>query len=101
VKTNFLFYFKGIINMTLLKSVLNDSPEKILCFYINDSRKIQIIRTIPNSSWERVVFPEQRLLFEALPSDKLQIQICKVLSVLIPCYKLRVNDRSSLLQSLP
>ncbi len=82
--------------MTFLNSVLNDFPEKNLCFYINESRKVQIIRTLPNSAQERVVFPGQRLLFEALPSDKLQIQTCKVFSVLIPCDKLRINEESSL-----
>jgi hypothetical protein len=92
-------FFKGSVNMTFLNSVFNDSPEKILCCYINNSYKIQIIRTFPNSGWERVVFPGQRLLFEALPSDKLQIQICKVFSILIPCYRLRVNENSSLTQS--
>ncbi|GAB4185374.1 MAG: hypothetical protein Fur006_23760 [Coleofasciculaceae cyanobacterium] len=85
--------------MTFLNSVFNDSPEKIICFYINESRKIQIIRTLPNSYGERVVFPEQRLLFEALPSDKLEILICKNFSVVIPCCKLRVNEKSSLTQS--
>jgi hypothetical protein len=85
--------------MTFLNTAFNDSPEKILCFYINDSRKIQIIRTLPNSPRDRVVFPGQRLLFEALPSEKLQIQFCKAFSVLIPCYKLRVNEESSLTQS--
>jgi hypothetical protein len=99
VPENRFSFFNGIINMTFLNSVLNDSPEKILCFYINNSYKIQIIRTFQNSAWERVVFPGQRLLFEALTSDKLQIQICKVYSILIPCYKLRVNEKSSLTQS--
>ncbi|HEY9674559.1 MAG TPA: DUF1830 domain-containing protein [Waterburya sp.] len=68
--------------------------------YINYSRKIQIIRTLLNSPWERVVFPGQRLLFEALPSDKLEIKTHKEISVLIPCYKLRVNEKSSSSQSL-
>jgi hypothetical protein len=85
--------------MTFLKSVLNDSPEKILCFYINDSHKVQIIRILPNSPWKQVVFPGQRLLFEALPSDQLEIQICQVSSVLIPCNKLRVNEKYSLNKS--
>jgi hypothetical protein len=79
--------------MTFKNSVLNDSPEKIICFYMNDSRKIQIIRTLPKANWERVVFPRQRLLFEALTSDKLEIQICKVISLLIPCHKLRVDEK--------
>jgi hypothetical protein len=85
--------------MTFSNSILNDAQGKILCFYINDTCKIQIIRTLPNSALEQVVFPGQRLLFEALPPDKLQIQICKVFSVLIPCHKLRVNEESSLNQS--
>lgn len=70
--------------MTFSNSVFNDSPEKIFCFYINKSRKIQIIRTLQNSVWKRVVFPGERLLFEALPSDELQIQIREISSILIP-----------------
>ena len=84
--------------MTFSNYVLNDFLEEILCFYINESRKAQIILTLPNSAWERVVFPGQRLLFEALPLDKLQIQTCKVFSVLIPRDKLRVNEESRLTQ---
>jgi hypothetical protein len=79
--------------MTFKNSVLNDSHEKIICFYMNDSRKIQIIRTLPKANWERVVFPRQRFLFEALTSDKLELQICKVISLLIPCHKLRVDEK--------
>lgn len=85
--------------MSFLNYVLNDSPEKILCFYINDSHKFQIIRILPNSPWEQVVFPGQCLLFEALHSDQLEIQICQVFSVLISCDKLRINQKSSLKKS--
>jgi Domain of unknown function (DUF1830) len=48
---------------------------KIICFYKNSSNRIQAVR-IPNigdSSLERVVFPGQRFMFEAIPEAELEI----------------------------
>jgi len=62
--------------MTQILDYLNiDSERQILCGYTNHTSQIQIIRisNIPNWYFERVVFPEQILLFEALPEAELEI----------------------------
>lgn len=48
---------------------------RILCYYMNPSNQIQIARIvdIPNWFFERVVFPKQRLCFEAIPKAYLEI----------------------------
>ncbi|MCA1993189.1 MAG: DUF1830 domain-containing protein [Coleofasciculus sp. S288] len=58
-----------------LDSVQAQELGTILCYYFNVSKQIQIA-TIKNSgySFERVVFPGERLLFEAPPEAELEIQ---------------------------
>jgi Domain of unknown function (DUF1830) len=53
----------------------SETSGKILCWYINASNKMQIARitNIPNWYFERMVFPGERLLFEALPSAELEV----------------------------
>ncbi len=59
----------------------NRLPDKcglhILCSYKNKTPTVQIIRitNIPNWYFERVVFPGELLLFEALPEAVLEIYI--------------------------
>lgn len=75
---------------------------RILCYYMNPSNQIEIARIvdIPNWFFERVVFPKQRLCFEAIAGANLEIlyrggldnvhvktHFCK-----IPCHLLRVNE---------
>jgi hypothetical protein len=70
--------------------------ERILCSYVNASSKIQIARiaNTSNCDLERVVFPGQRLLFEALPDAQLEIHTgvmaTAFLSDKILCKHLRV-----------
>ncbi|RCJ14799.1 hypothetical protein A6S26_09015 [Nostoc sp. ATCC 43529] len=74
---------------------------KILCCYINATSKIQVARisNIPNWYFERVVFPGQRLVFEA--PQKAQIEIhtgmmaSAILSDTIPCDRLMLDDPSN------
>ncbi|NES06341.1 MAG: DUF1830 domain-containing protein [Okeania sp. SIO2F4] len=49
--------------------------QKILCFYVNTTRKMQIARisNVENQYWERAVFPGERFLFEAVPEAELEI----------------------------
>jgi hypothetical protein len=79
----------------LSKKALNSQSERrILCCHVNATNRIHIIR-LTNSSdiyLEQVVFPRQRLLFEALPEAKLEIQINEVASILIPCNQLQVME---------
>ncbi len=70
----------------------------ILCCYVNATSKIQIARisNIPNWYFERVVFPGQRLVFEALPESHLEIHTgmmaTAILSDTIPCDRLCIDE---------
>jgi hypothetical protein len=73
-----------------------DAQESTLCCYTNATSKIQIARitNIPNWYFERVVFPGQRLVFEAMPQALLEIHsgmMSAILSDTIPCDRLRVE----------
>ena len=74
---------------------------KILCCYINATSKIQVARIsdIPNWYFERVVFPGQRLVFEAPREAHLEIHTgmmaSAILSDNIPCDRLVINEPSS------
>lgn len=74
------------------KSLAAQGDRQILCLYINTTREIQIIRItdIPNLHWERIVFPGQRLMFEAVPEAKLEIQTSETVTSLVSCQQLRV-----------
>jgi hypothetical protein len=58
------------INPKLLKS----SP-KIFCSYTNKTPQLQVIQIINIPGWffERVVFPKQRLIFEAPPGAEVEV----------------------------
>ncbi|MFB2920792.1 MULTISPECIES: DUF1830 domain-containing protein [Aerosakkonema] len=72
--------------------------KQILCCYVNATSQIQIARIadICDRYFERVVFPGQRLLFEALPDSQLEIHTSlmatAILSEKIVCANLRVNE---------
>jgi Domain of unknown function (DUF1830) len=74
-----------------------NESEQILCYYTNTTRQIQIIRSVNIAKYcfERVVFPGQRLLFEAMPEAQIEIHTgtmaTAILSDRIPCSRLRVH----------
>ncbi|MER3494491.1 MAG: hypothetical protein C4323_20865 [Mastigocladus sp. ERB_26_2] len=74
---------------------------KILCCYVNATCKIQVARisNIPNWYFERVVFPGQRLVFEAPVEAQLEIHTgmmaSAILSDKIPCDRLALNEPNS------
>ncbi len=76
----------------------DNENQHILCCYVNATSHIQIARitNIPNWYFERVVFPGQRLVFEALPKAQLEIHsgmmASAILSDTIPCDRLRVGE---------
>lgn len=80
----------------LEKKLAHNYNRRILCCYVNDTSKLQIIRikNIPDFRWERVVFPGQRLMFEALSEAKLEISSSEFVTLLLPCNKLRVTENS-------
>ncbi|NEP14357.1 MAG: DUF1830 domain-containing protein [Symploca sp. SIO2C1] len=73
--------------------------ERMLCAYVNGTQKLQIarIRNIPHCKFEQIIFPKQRLLFEALPNAWLEIdwstETGTTLSDRICCNYLRVQQR--------
>lgn len=71
---------------------------KFLCCYVNATSKIQVARISNISNWyfERVVFPGQRLVFEAPDEAQLEIHTgmmaSAILSDTIPCDRLAINE---------
>lgn len=82
----------------ILDPLPSDSSGKILCCYVNATSHIQIARITNISNWyfERVVFPGQRLVFEAVPAALLEIHTgmmaSAILSDKIPCDRLQINE---------
>lgn len=74
-----------------------ESDHRILCCYVNATSNIQVARicNIPNWYFERVVFPGQRLFFEAFPEAQLEINTGMATTILadkISCDELRVEE---------
>ena len=75
----------------------------ILCCYQNHSPKIQIIRSAegqrPQSPWhlERVIFPGQRLMFEAPERSKIRVFSSDPAGMLVddtvPCDRIQVQGQ--------
>lgn len=59
----------------MFSSCPSNCPENILCSYTNHTQKVQIGRISNITNWylERVIFPGQRLVFEAPPQAELEI----------------------------
>lgn len=74
--------------------------ESLLCSYVNSTSQIQVARitNIPNWYFERVVFPGQRLVFEALPSAMLEIHSGMMASAIVSdtilCDRLAVEEKT-------
>jgi len=74
----------------------SDAEAHVLCCYVNATSKIQVARiaNIPNWYFERVVFPGQRLVFEALPQAQLEIHCGMMASAILAdtilCDRLRI-----------
>jgi hypothetical protein len=81
----------------ILDRLPSNRPEPILCCYVNATNKMQIVRISNVQNWyfERVVFPGQRLMFEAVPEAQLEIHTgmmaSAILSDTIPCGRLAVD----------
>jgi len=81
----------------ILDPIPSDSSQPILCCYVNATSKIQVARITNIEDWyfERVVFPGQRLIFEAPPCALLEIHTgmmaSAILSDSIPCDRLQID----------
>jgi hypothetical protein len=85
-----------------------DQPERkqrpgldlILCYYINQSAQLQILRSATMKSWrfEQVVFPKERLLFKAPAMAHLNVHEViagtSVFLTTLDCYGLRVQTKT-------
>jgi Domain of unknown function (DUF1830) len=82
----------------LLSSPTPASKSRIFCCYANFSNQVQIARISEIANWyfERVVFPGQRLLFEAPSHAQLEIHTGSMASAIfsdtIACHSLRVQE---------
>jgi Domain of unknown function (DUF1830) len=82
----------------ILDSLPQDDADLICCCYVNSTSQIQVARITNVHNWyfERVVFPGQRLLFEAPNRGYLEIHTgmmaSSILSDKIPCQQLMVVD---------
>ncbi|HIK37149.1 MAG: DUF1830 domain-containing protein [Geminocystis sp.] len=83
----------------ILDPVPNNGGKSILCCYVNATSRIQVVRITNIKNWyfERVVFPGQRLIFEALPEAVLEVHTgmmaSAVLSDKIPCSTLSIEEQ--------
>jgi hypothetical protein len=82
----------------ILDPLPSDHKDCILCCYVNATSQIQIARITNIANWyfERVVFPGQRLVFEAMTESLLEIHTgmmaSSILSDKIPCDRLCVDE---------
>lgn len=84
----------------ILDPIPNGPQSALLCCYVNATSQIQVARitNIPNWYFERVVFPGQRLVFEALPTAQLEIHTgmmaSSIISDTISCDQLSITEES-------
>jgi hypothetical protein len=82
----------------ILDPINDNANESIFCCYVNATSQIQVARITNVSNWyfERVVFPGQRLVFEAFLEGLLEIHTgmmtSAILSDTIPCKRLLVKE---------
>jgi len=74
--------------------------DRILCYYENATTQVQLARiaNIPDWLFERVLFPWQRLLFEAIPDALVEVHNGSPSTTplaRIPCLQLRVRGMTS------
>lgn len=87
--------------MQQFTSLPKEYKERILCGYFNSTSHIQIARIANISNWyfERVVFPGERVLFEAVPEAELEIHSCQLPSAILMdkqhCNSLQVRERTA------
>ncbi|MGJ3253666.1 MAG: DUF1830 domain-containing protein [Elainellaceae cyanobacterium] len=93
-----MFHVFAEPSQTQSDAIAQSDSETLMCYYINATSKLQIVKitTIPEFYFERVVFPGQRLLFEASPHAKLEVFSGNMASALlidkIPCHRLQIQE---------
>ena len=80
-----------------LRSATVNPTAKILCYYTNSTSKVQIIRVTKAEklNLEKIIFPRQRVLFEATTEEQLEIHTNqagkKRIAQIVPCQNLRAD----------
>lgn len=75
-----IYYSKMLLNKNLEEQVeKNHNLPHILCFHSNSTPYLQLIKLINSKDFEleRVLFPQERLMFTAVPEAQLEITTCK------------------------
>jgi hypothetical protein len=85
----------------MISPLTRSTSKTVLCCYVNATAHIEIARitNIPHWYFERVVFPGQRLIFDAPVTAKLEIHtgtaISSILTETIDCEKLQLTSSFS------
>ena len=94
-------FLKSVEIFQMSYQLSSKGNNQILCYYANITNQIQVVRigNIPNWYFEKVMFPGQRMMFEATAEAVLEIHTGAVASAIlsdkIPCYVLRVIEEVS------
>lgn len=84
----------------MLTPLIDSAPKLVLCCYVNKTAHVEVARITNVSHWyfERVVFPGQRIIFEAPIAAKLEIHtgtaISSILTETIDCQELQLASSS-------
>lgn len=79
-------------------SALIQQTSKKLCYYFNPTHEIQLIRLWNGRSYslEKIIFPQQRILFEAKPEGILEVHAKQegeqLLESIFVCHNLQVKQ---------
>jgi hypothetical protein len=75
------------------KATASKSDRKVLCFYVNATSQVQVIRLTnsPNFNFERVIFPGQREMFDAALEGSLEV-CTETNTSFISCQQLSVTE---------
>lgn len=91
----------------VLDPLPSNTANRILCCYVNATSTIQIARVSNIANWyfERVVFPGQRLVFEAVTEAMLEIHTgamaSAIISDTIPCGRLQIDQDLPVVEETP
>jgi hypothetical protein len=91
----------------IIDPIPQGESDSLLCSYVNATNQIQVARitNVPNWYFERVVFPGQRLVFEAISYSILEIHsgmmASAILSDRIPCKRLAIQEEGKSARSTP
>ncbi|WP_315875461.1 DUF1830 domain-containing protein [Acaryochloris marina] len=81
----------------MIKTLEPKQKDLIFCSYRNSSPRVEVVRVTNIVNWyfERVVFPQQHLMFNAPRKAHLEIHSSEIATAIqvdcIPCQRLRVK----------